>query len=247
MHPSPVGAQRAVRAPLLLALASLALIAACGDDSNDDGGTPAASVEYQGVFGSATRSGRLAFATTSEDLRNGRSALRAPVPLSGTMDFSDSGTPIALTGTLDGTVLVLTGGGYTFTGTESNDVISGSFSGPENGSFTAVLVPDGVAIVQLCGSYAGSDSGVFSLTLDPDRAGGVIIVPGDGSPYQTGRARAKAGSTTDVEVLPDALPTFVIATGTMNAAFNQVAGTWNDGQGSSGTFSGSVDQCIFVN
>jgi len=32
----------------------------------------------------------------------------------------------------------------------------------------------------------------------------------------------------------------------MNGAFNQITGTWNDGQGNSGTFSGSVDQCIFV-
>lgn len=247
MHSSPVRGHRAVRMPVLVTLASLALLAACGDDSNGSGGTTTPNVEYQGVFGSATKAGRLAFATNTGALRDGMAALVGPIPLTGTMDFIDSGTPVALTGTLDGTSLALTGGGYSFTGTESGGVINGTFTGPEGGAFTATLVPDGVAIVQLCGEYLGSDTGVFSLTLDPSRAGGVIIVPDDGSPGQTGKARAKAGSTTDVEVLPDALPSFVVATGTMNATFNQITGSWNDGQGGSGTFSGSVDQCIFVN
>ena len=244
MHSSPVGGRRAVRMSLLLTLASLALVAACGDDSNDSDPTPT-SVEYQGVFGSATTAGRLAFGTASSDLRGDMAALRAPITLSGTMDFIASATQVTLTGTLDGTSLTLTGGGYTFTGTETDGVINGTYTGPENGSFTATLVPDGVAIVQLCGEYVGDDTGVFSLSLDPDRAGGVIIVPDDGA-GQTGRARAKSGSATDVEVLPDVLPTFVIATGTMNASFNQISGTWDDGQGSAGTFSGSVDECIFV-
>jgi len=246
MHSSPVRGRPAVRVPVLVTLASLALLAGCGDDSNDGGNTPPPTVEYQGVFGSATKAGRLDFGTATADLRAGMAALVAPIPLTGTMDFIDSGTPVALTGTLDGNALSMTGGGYTFTGTLSDNIINGTFTGPEDGTFTATLVPDGGIVVQLCGEYDGSDTGVFSLTVDATRAGGVIIVPDDGSAGQTGRARAKAGSTTDVEVLPDALPTFVVATGTMNGAFNQITGSWNDGQGNSGTFSGSVDQCIFV-
>jgi hypothetical protein len=248
MRRFPVRRRRPARVPVLLTLAALALIAACGDDSNDDGGgssTPV--VEYQGVFGSATKAGRLAFATTTSAIREGMAGLVAAIPMSGTMDFTDGGAQVTLSGTLDGTSLTLTGGGYDFTGTETDGIINGSYTGPESGTFTATLVPDGGFVVQLCGTYAGSDTGVFSLTIGQDRAGGVIIVPDDGSPGQTGRARAKAGSSTDVEVLPDALPSFVIATGTMNGAFNQISGAWDDAQGSSGSFSGSVDACIPAN
>ena len=235
-----------MRMPVILSLASLVLVGACGDDSNDGGGTPTTTVEYQGVFGSATKAGRLFFGTTTADLRAGMASLSAPIPMSGTMDFTDSGTPVALTGTLDGTALVLAGGGYSFTGTESGGTINGSYTGPENGTFTATLVPDGVAIVQLCGEYVGSDTGVFSLTIDPSRTGGVIIVPDDGSAGLTGKARAKSGTTLGVDVLPDALPSFVIATGNLCESFNSITVTWNDGLGNSGTFSGSVDDCIFV-
>lgn len=233
---------RALRVPLLLTLASLFVLVACSDDGD---GTPApVSVEYQGVFGSATTAGRLAFATASADVRVPAARAEAAIPLSGTMDFTDGTAQVALTGTLDGNNLSLTGGGYTFTGTQANGVISGTFTGPQSGSFTATLVPEGGFLIQLCGEYDGDDSGVFSLTIDGGRSGGVIIVPDDGGAGQTGKARPKAGSANEVEVLPDLAPTFVVATGTLNAAQNQITGSWDDGQGNSGTFTGSVDACI---
>jgi len=52
----------------------------------------------------------------------------APIPLTGTMDFIDGGTPVALTGTLDGNALSLTGGGDTFTGTLSDNVMNGTYT-----------------------------------------------------------------------------------------------------------------------
>jgi hypothetical protein len=245
MQSFPVRGRRAVRVPLVLSLVSLLILGACGDDSNDDDGGTQTSVEYAGVFGSPTGAGRLAFGTDFASLRSGP-ALRAPIDLTGTMDFI-SGSVVSLSGTLDGAELSLSGGGYALTGIANGDVISGSFTGPdgEAGSFSATLIPDGVAITTLCGEYFGSDAGVFSLNLAPDRNGGVIIVPDDAaSPGRTGRARPKSGSATQVEILPDVQPTFVIATGTMNAAFNAISGIWNDGQGNSGEFSGSVDACI---
>ncbi|HEX5819146.1 MAG TPA: hypothetical protein VFY20_09720 [Gemmatimonadales bacterium] len=232
-----------MRLPLILSLVSVVLVGACGDDSNDDDGTPTTSVEYAGVFGSAANAGRLAFGTEFANVRG--AALRAPIDLTGTMDFIN-GTTVSLSGTLDGSALILTGGGYEFTGTAVGDVINGTFTGPdgETGSFSATLIPDGIAIVTMCGSFSGDDSGVFSLSLDPDRNGGVIVVPDDGGPGVTGVARPKSGTTDQVEVLPDALPSFVIATGTVSSGFNSIAGTWDDGQGSSGSFTGSVDACI---
>jgi len=235
--------RRALRVPLFLTLASLFALAACSDESG--GGPPDPEVvEYQGVFGSATTAGRLAFATASADVHLLAARAAAGIPLSGTMDFIDGTAQVVLTGTLNGNSLSLTGGGYTFTGTQADGVISGTFTGSQNGSFTATLVPDGGFLIQLCGEYDGDDSGVFSLTIDGDRSGGVIIVPDDGSAGQTGRARPKAGTANEIEVLPDAFPTLVVATGTLNAAQNQVSGTWDDGQDNSGTFSGSVDACI---
>lgn len=245
MSSSPVHGRRTARVAVSLLLASLAVTAGCGDDSNDDGGSTT-TVEYAGVFGSSANAGRLAFGTATAVVRDGFAGL-AVTNLSGTMDFI-SGASVALTGTLDGVALSLTGSGYTFTGTQNGNVISGTFTGPggETGSFSATLVPDGVAITTMCGSYDGSDSGVFSLNIAPDRSGGVIIVPDDGSPGMTGKARAKANSSDQVEVLPDALPSFVVATGTVNGTFNAITGSWDDGQGNSGTFQGSVDACIPV-
>jgi hypothetical protein len=233
---------------MLLSLASLALLAGCGDDNNDGGGGTPTVVEYQGVFGSATNAGRITFATATADLRANRAALVAPITLTGQLDFI-TGTVVTLTGTLDGTALVLTGSGYDFTGTQNGDVINGVFTGPsgEAGNFTASLVPDGGFVVTMCGTYTGDDAGVFSLTLDSSRDGGAIIVPSDNTGGVTALARPKSGTTDQFEVLPDLAPTFVLATGTVNSTFNAVSGTWDDGAGSSGTFTGSVDACIPAN
>jgi hypothetical protein len=227
-------------------LAAVALLAACGDDSGPSSSTPKAFA-YAGTFGSATHSGTIIFSTAPVAIKagNGRAALSAPIDLIGTLTFSN-GSTLDLTGTLDAAALLLAGTGYQFTGTLSNGVISGTFTGPngESGNFSASLSSSGGAVSLYCGSYDGDDAGVFSLALKPDRSGGVIVVPSTGTGGLTGRSRATPGTADGIDVLPDAAPTQVIAQGQLfgiaNTAFDSVEGAWDDGQGNSGTFGGST-------
>lgn len=246
MNPASRRIRRFTIATSLFALASMITLAACSDDSNG-GGTTA---DYEGTFASNSVAGRLAFGGSTATARAPGGVTEANVPratmaVTGTMTFIN-GSVINLTGTLEDLVLTLTGGGYTFAGTQSGNVISGTFTGPaEPGIFTASLTTDNEAVKVLCGEYLEDAvaEGYFNLALAPSRNGGVIVVPYEGGGAQLGKARPKAGTTDQVEVTPDALPTFVIATGTLTNNGNNIAGTWDDGDGSSGTFSGSVTDC----
>jgi hypothetical protein len=229
----------------MVSVAALALVAACSD-SGGPGDNPSAGVAFAGTFASDARSGTLVFATAPAALRGPvQASLSAPIELVGTLDFDD-GSSLDLAGTLDGAALLLAATGYQFTGTLSGGVISGTFSGPngESGSFAASLSSSGGAVALYCGTYDGDDAGVFSLALKPDRTGGVIVVPSSGAGGLTGRSRAKSGTTDEIEVVPDAAPTFVIASGTLSAigatAFDSVDGAWDDGNGNAGTFGGST-------
>lgn len=228
----------------LAGLAFLTILAACGDDNGSGPGGGAKSVAYAGTFGSDQHSGTVVFSTAPATVRaSGEANLSAPIELVGTLTFSDNST-IDLTGALDGNDLVLTGGGYTFGGTLSNGIISGDFAGPggEIGSFSASITTSGSLVTLFCGSYDGDDDGVFSLAVKPDRTGGVIVVPSSGGGGQTGRVRPASGTSDGIEVLPDAAPTVVIASGTIFAigstAFDSVEGQWDDGE-NAGTFGGS--------
>lgn len=226
------------------AVALLALLAACGSGSPTDNNP--ASISYAGTFASDINSGTIHFATAPA-LRAGDGAYisAAAIQLVGILTFS-GGASIDLTGTLDGSVLSLASTDYSFTGTLSGGVISGTFTGPagESGSFSASLSSSGGTVALYCGTFTGDDDGVWSLALKPDRTGGVIVVPYSGGGGGTGKARAKSGTTDQIEVLPDVAPTFVLATGTLAAisgtAFDSVEGVWDDGSGSSGSFGGST-------
>lgn len=224
----------------VLPLLTLVALAGCGDDDDDgDGGGGDTAVSYAGPFASSASAGVIRFGSTAALVADGRAALVAPIDVTGTMTFTD-GTVVNLSGTLDETVLALTGSGYSFSGTAvSANVISGTFTGPggESGTFSATLTSDGAAVTVLCGEFSGDDSGAFSLGLLPDRTGGAIV--GD----QTGRARPKSGTSNQVEILPDALPSFVVATGTLSGDGQSISGTWQDPTGSSGSFAGSAAAC----
>jgi hypothetical protein len=238
MNPFSRGRSSIMRVARLLPLVLLVSLAACGDDDDDNGptGTP---VDYAGPFASQVSAGIIEFGYELTDMQAARLAATAPIAVSGALTFTTA-TEVTLSGTLDGTLLALAGSGYEFTGTATaENVFSGTFTGPdgESGTFTAALTSDDAAVTVLCGAYEGDDEGAFSLALLPDRTGGVIV----GS--ETGQARPKSGTTDQVEILPDAEPTLVIATGTLSSAGDAISGTWSEPEGGSGTFQGSVAAC----
>lgn len=244
-NPLPSSGDSFMKRVHLAGLALLTLAAACGGDDGGPSKNPPAAVAYAGTFASDGSSGTILFSTAPAALHASLEAsLSAPIELVGTMTFSDNST-VDLTGLLDGNDLGLAGGDYALVGTLSGGVISGEFTGPngETGSFSASVTTNGAQVALYCGTYDGDDSGVFSLALKPDRSGGVIVVPSNGDPGQTGRARAKSGTSDQIEVLPDAAPSVVIAIGSLFAidgtAFDSVAGEWDDGE-NVGTFGGST-------
>ncbi len=229
----------------LVPVAGLAALAACGDSGTSP--STLTTVSFAGSFASAAKSGVIKFSTQAAAALPGPAGVAlasAPIQYTGELDFSDGSAKVVLSGTVNGAALSLSGGGYTFTGNQSGDLAAGDFTGPngQSGTFSAVRTTTSAAVKVLCGEYTGDDSGVFSLALKPDRTGGVILVPSTGGGF-SGKARPKSGTTDQVEVLPDAQPNFVIATGTLTSNGDNISGSWNDGQGSSGTFVGNVASC----
>jgi hypothetical protein len=216
--------------------------AACGGDGNGGGGPSGQTSSFVGIVsvddGSAT--GSLAITIQSGTLAPpaaaGASALD-PVNATGTLTL---GGTTALTGTYDPDtdILAITGGGFTFGGGfDGVDRLEGIWTGPggTSGTFVTTAGSSGVAY---CGTYAAddqSDSGTFSIVI----TGGIV--------------RGEAYSSTDQVPIPldgtisgntiaidNPLSTTPLATGTRTG--NTVSGTYDDGQGGTGTWTGTVCQ-----
>jgi hypothetical protein len=145
------------------------------------------------------------------------------------------GTAVALSGTYDDQTkdLTLTGGGYTLAGSfDGVDRLEGAFSGPgTSGTFVTAKRQSGTAAY--CGTFTGDDDGTFSFTVSGGKVLGTAVstsgsaaIPLDG---------VKSGGAITIYV-PGT--TLVLAAGTISG--NNVSGTWDDHQGSTGTWSGSV-------
>lgn len=224
----------------LLAAVTLVGGAACGGDGG--GGPSGQTSSFVGIVsvddGSAT--GSLAVTIQSGTLAppaGAGAALRVPVNATGTLTL---GGTTSLTGTYDPDtdILALTGGGYTFGGGfDGVDRLEGIWTGPgTSGTFVTTSGSSGVAY---CGTYTATDgsgdSGTFSIVVT-----GTIV-------------RGEAYSSTDQVPIPldgvingnaitidNPLSANPLATGTRNGT--TVSGTYDDGQGGTGTWTGTLCQ-----
>jgi hypothetical protein len=227
----------------LLSAVTLVGGAACGGDGNGGGGPSGQTSSFVGIVsvddGSAT--GSLAVTIQSATLAppaTARASLLDPVNATGALTL---GGTTALTGTYDPDtdILALTGGGFTFGGGfDGVDRLEGIWTGPGGTSGTFVTT-SGSSGVAYCGTYTATDgsgdSGTFSIVI----TGGIV--------------RGEAYSSTDQVPIPldgtisgntitidNPLSANPLATGTRSG--NTVSGTYDDGQGGTGTWTGSICQ-----
>jgi len=173
------------------ALACTVSLPACSKDkSSPTSPSIQASTTYSGlVVGSSTTASLAitfpsAVASIVADAPMGDVAriVESPLDISATLTIIGGGT-VTLTGSYNSPNLTLSGSGWTFTGTMSNGVVSGTFTGPTDaGGFQAMSSPQGSPATLYCGTVSGthngqSTSGSFTLIAG---SGVFLIVPGGG-------------------------------------------------------------------
>lgn len=135
----------------------------------------------------------------------------------------------ALTGTYNAGngAVAAAGGGYNFAGIyDGNNRLEGGVSGTGTGTFVAVKD----ASLTFCGEFTGDDDGVWNFTIDGSAVVGSAtttsgtVIDLDGQINGTAITIARPGGGT-------------LATGTRSG--DNASGTWDNGVGSSGTWTGA--------
>ena len=220
---------------LSLLLLALLLPLATGCDSNDDSNPPPAGTgSYVGTLAGAQASGVLEVTIDGDDASGS-------FVLTGDAARSASGSAMPpLTGSFNsGTgALSLEGGGYTFTGTLVNGVLSGTWTGPDgtSGSFSALLEGEGTVVAVYCGVYnTVNDNGTFNLVRQDASLRGFAVSSEDGDTIDL--SGSVSGNTLTIYATA-AGQTANVATATLSADGSTFSGTVNDPE-NPGTVSGS--------
>jgi hypothetical protein len=197
----------------LLSLALPALVtglalAACSGDSTNGGGTTGlpASTSYSGLWASNSGSTgplSITFATAVKAPSGAHNdiagASAAPNNATGTVGVN--GTDVAISGSLDGTALHMTGaGGLDLAGTLSNGVINGSWTdgAGEAGNFAAASSTEATPARAYCGDFSGTgvdgdEFGTFSMVIAGAEVHGVAV--GDGGTASDFKGTATPGAS----------------------------------------------------
>jgi len=230
--------------PTLAVLAGTLILAGACSDSGDGGNNPGggSTTQFLGIMSTddGLESGEISITlqTASPDVEAPTAVTAyASVTASGTHKLA--GTSVSMTGTYDDQTqsVTLTGGGYTVAGFfDGVDRLEGGFSGPGN-SGIFVTTRKGNATVAYCGTFTGDDDGTFSFVINNQNevlgtaytTSGSAPIPLDG---------VKSGS--NITIYAPGSTSIVLASGAISG--NSASGTWDDHQGSTGTWSGSVCQ-----
>jgi hypothetical protein len=143
------------------------------------------------------------------------------------------GSAITLSGTFTtpNGPLNVSGGGYTFQGTLTNGVLSGTWTGPSsNGSFST-LVGSSSSVTNYCGTFSGQDSGTWNFTISGTTLSGSYTGT-SGSGILTGTVN---GNSVSISTQSGGT-----AQGTISGT--NVSGTWMGGS-KTGTWMGSSTGC----
>ncbi len=208
-----------------------AVIGGCKKD--DPASTQGQSTTYAGTFANATESGSMTYNAAPGKTFGTDGAVTGTLKL-----VSPAAATITVTGTLNGTALTLTGGGYTFTGTLSGSTLAGSYTGPNGpGTFTTQVSTNSSAKIYV-GTYTtqvtGRVNGTFNMVINGSVITGIVA---------SSAGNGQFGGTlsgTAITIFSPAAPTVTIATGVV--AGTTVSGTYNDQQGDNGVWSGTQVQ-----
>ena len=236
--------------PTLAVLAgTLVFAGACSDSGGGGGGGGGggSTSQFLGIISTddGLESGEISITldTGSPDM-GGASAITAFATVAASGTHKLGGTSVPMTGTYDtdpssGTYrgVTLTGGGYTVAGFfDGVDRLEGGFSGPGN-SGIFVTTKKGSATVAYCGTFTGDDDGTFSFVVNnQNKVLGTAYTTSGGAPIPLDGV--KSGST--ITIYAPGTTNIVLASGTVSGS--TASGTWDDHQGSTGTWTGSVCQ-----
>lgn len=207
---------------------SLIALAACSDDY---GVSPFTRQSFGGAFAASDGSGT----------ESGNFHARWASPATGEIAFATGGTgTISLSGefTPPSGPLTLSGGGYTFTGSISNNQLSGTYTGPNgSGGFVAFRTDAGEAVTVFCGDYSGGSSGEWLLVRSGNSLRG-IAAGDDGTKFELS---GSVGTNSSISL------TFSggSASGALTSA-TEMSGTWRvpaNATVPSGNWSGSTTRC----
>jgi hypothetical protein len=246
----PLARLRTATAAGLVFVALLAL-ASCSSNkkvTNPNGGGAAGSTTFRGTISGNGVSGTLQLtAQTATPAPQRAFGVEATVTMTGTLVIT-GGATINLTGNYDTSAhtFSVTGGGWTFSGSYTASGLQGTFSGPaaQSGVFTAPIEGAGTdTVVVVTGTFTsttGGPGGVFNFAIRGTALhgnawsnGGTSAVPLDGT------FTATTGGAGTVSIINPAAPAGApLATGTL-AANGSVSGTYNNGAGDSGNWSGA--------
>ncbi len=224
----------------LLATTTILVGAACGSSGGGGGGGSQTS-SFVGIVASddGLLSGSITITVATSTLAPPAVTepnVRDPVNATGTLSLGGVQTP--LTGAYDPDLdaLALTGGGYDFGGGfDGVDRLEGFWTGPGGTSGTFVTSGNSGAVAY-CGTYDAddqSDSGTFSIVVAGNTISGEAVSSFDASHIPLDGVLS--GTTISIYFPGTTTP---LATGTRSG--NNVSGTYDDQQGSTGTWSGSL-------
>jgi len=217
-------------------------LGACSSNDNGGGGGGGTSSFVGTVVGGANNdeSGSLTFDIAGTALAPPASITTmssATLTVTGTLTLvSPAAGTQALTGTYDDATnaLDLSGGGYAFTGVFDGTTsrLDGTYNGA-NGAGLFVTALDLGNAVAFCGTFAGDDDGTWNFVVNGTAlSGSALTSSGNVAPLD---GTVTAGAVSIVNPLDLQGPP--LATGTITGT--SATGTWDDGQGSSGTWTGN--------
>ncbi|HSE46780.1 MAG TPA: hypothetical protein VLA89_15770 [Gemmatimonadales bacterium] len=217
-------------------------LGACSSDDNGGGGGGGGTSSFVGtVVGGAANneSGSLTFDIAGTALAPPASITTmssASLTVTGTLTLvSPAAGTQTLTGTYDDATnhLDLSGGGYTFTGVfDGTSRLEGTYNGA-NGAGLFVAALDLGNAVAFCGTFDGDDDGTRNFVVNGTvLSGSALTSSGDVAPLD---GTVTGGAVSIVNPLDPQGPP--LATGTITGP--SATGIWDDGQGSSGTWTGN--------
>jgi len=218
-------------------------LASCGGSSSGGSGLSAGAETYSGSFaGAGGETGTISLTTSTSTTAL---MLAETLTITGTLTLG-SGT-VSLSGTVntDTGVFSVEGGGYKFTGTADGDEMSGTYTGPGGaGSFSGFDTSSGITLTILCGtvSVANSIIGVWNIIIaSNNQLSGAVFIFADAAAFDID------GSLSDstITISPDSEDGLVSASGTLSGTGSAAtaSGVFEDDDGLTGTWSGSVAAC----
>jgi hypothetical protein len=156
----------------------------------------------------------------AQQIRSVPTTMAATYTVTGTLIINGNQV-IVLTGTFDGTTLVISGNNFSFNGTLSSGTLSGTFSGPNgaSGSFTVSQGSNGNTVKVYTGTFSGDETGTLNLVVNGTTVSGVAVETDGSAHLLTGTVNGTTISVNGGTV-----------TGTMSQDGNSCTGNWNNGQ-----------------